>query len=209
MNKSLAEITPILAANMYHDPCDKMLKTYNEHDFNACYPLLTESKTRSEGVALVSNYVSQYSKYSSDQLSELLLDFNQLFIGPGKMNVPLWGSYYLNEDNLLCGPSTQKLQKRIDALGIAINTVDGDNQPIDHLSLVLQLVEFTLNENKTLELKAIVTEHLAPWAYRVAQLTIEHAKTDFYKGWGLLFKDYLDVLVKSNGIIVNERTLWG
>ncbi|GGI89770.1 molecular chaperone TorD [Shewanella hanedai] len=206
MNKSLAEITPILAANMYHDPCNKMLDTYNQHDFNACYPLLTESKTRSKGVALVSNYVSQYS---SDQLPELLLDFNQLFIGPGKMKVPLWGSYYLNEDNLLCGPSTQKLQERIDALDITIRTIDDDNQPIDHISLVLRLVEFTLNENKTLELKAVVTEHLTPWAYRVAELTIEHAKTDFYLGWGLLLKDYLDVLVESNGIIVKKLNLWG
>lgn len=206
MNKALAEITPLLAANMYHDPSDKMLEMYHQHDFNQCYPLLTQSKTRSEGVALISNYMKQYT---SDQLPELLLDFNQLFIGPGKMKVPLWGSYYLSEDNLLCGPSTQKLQKRIDALGIAINTLDGDNQPIDHISLVLRLVEFTLNEENILELKTIVTEHLVPWAYRVAELMIEHAKTDFYLGWGLLLKDYLDVLVESNGIMVKERILWG
>ncbi|ABV34969.1 cytoplasmic chaperone TorD family protein [Shewanella sediminis HAW-EB3] len=206
MNKALAEITPILAANMYHDPCDKVLEMYNEHDFSECYPLLTQSNTRSEGVALISNYMKQYT---SEQLPKLLLDFNQLFIGPGKMKVPLWGSYYLSEDNLLCGPSTQKLQARIDALGIAINTIDGDNQPIDHISLVLRLVEFALDEERSLELKAIVTEHLVPWAYRVAELTIEHAKTNFYLGWGLLLKDYLDVLVESNGIIVKEHTLWG
>lgn len=206
MNNALAEITPILATNMYHDPSDKMLEMYQENDFNLCYPLLSESKTRSEGVALVSNYMKQYS---SEQLPELRLDFNQLFIGPGKMKVPLWGSYYLSEDNLLFGPSTQKLQERIDALGISLSTVDGDNQPVDHISLVLQLVEFTLNEEKSLELRAIVTEHLVPWAYRVAELTIEHAKTDFYLGWGLLLKDYLDVLVESNGIIVKEHTLWG
>ncbi|QFU24802.1 molecular chaperone TorD family protein [Shewanella eurypsychrophilus] len=206
MNKALAEITPTLAANMYHDPSDETLEVYKEHDFNECYPLLTESKTRSEGVALVSNYITQYT---SEQLPALLLDFNQLFIGPGKMKVPLWGSYYLSEDNLLCGPSTQRLQKRIDSLGIALSTIDGDNQPTDHISLVLQLVEFTLQEEKSLELKVIVAEHLAPWAYRVAELTIEHAKTDFYLGWGLLLKDYLDVLVESNDIIVKELNLWG
>ena len=206
MNKSLAEITPILAANMYHDPSDKMLEMYQEYDFNQCYPLLSESKTRCEGVALISNYMKQYS---SEQLPELRLDFNQLFIGPGKMKVPLWGSYYLSEDNLLCGPSTQKLQERIDALGIKINTVNGDNQPADHLSLVLQLVEYTIKQIKIFEPKAIIAEHLAPWAYRVTELTIEHAKTDFYLGWGLLLKDYLDVLVESNDIIVQERSLWG
>ncbi|WP_299802591.1 molecular chaperone TorD family protein [uncultured Shewanella sp.] len=206
MNNALAEITPILAANMYHDPSDKILEMYQENNFNLCYPLLSESKTRSEGVALISNYMKQYS---SEQLPELRLDFNQLFIGPGKMKVPLWGSYYLSEDNLLCGPSTQKLQDRIDALGITINTIDGDNQPIDHLSLVLQLVEYTIKQNKTFELQAVVAEHLAPWAYRVAELTIKHAKTNFYLGWGLLLKDYLDVLVESNGVIVQERTLWG
>ncbi|WP_076415184.1 molecular chaperone [Shewanella sp. UCD-KL12] len=206
MNKDLAEITPTLAANMYHDPSDKMLEIYKEHDFNACYPLLTESKTRSEGVTLISNYISQYT---SKQLPTLLLDFNQLFIGPGKMKVPLWGSYYLSEDNLLCGPSTQKLQERIDALGIKLSTSDGDNQPVDHISLVLQLVEFVLNEGKTLELKVILGEHLAVWGYRVAELIIEHAKTDFYLGWGLLLKDYLDVLIESNGIIMKECHLWG
>jgi len=206
MNRALAEITPTLAATMYHDPSSEVLELYKENDFSQCYPLLTESKARSEGVALISNYMKQYS---SEQLPELLLDFNQLFIGPGKMKVPLWGSYYLSEDNLLCGPSTQKLQERIDALGIKLSTVDGDNQPIDHISLVLQLVEFLLKQEKSLELKIIVAEHLAPWAYRVAELTIEHAKTSFYLGWGLLLKDYLDILVESNGLIVKERTLWG
>lgn len=206
MNNALAEITPILAANLYHDPCEKMLETYKKYDFNQCYPLLTNSKIRSEGVALISYYMKQYS---SEQLPKLLLDFNQLFIGPGKMKVPLWGSYYLSEDNLLCGSSTQKLQECIDDLGIKINTVNGDNQPADHLSLILQLVEFTIKEEKTCELKAIVAEHLAPWAYRVAELIIKYAKTDFYLGWGLLLRDYLDVLVESNDILVHERRLWG
>ncbi|MDR8525475.1 TorD/DmsD family molecular chaperone [Shewanella fidelis] len=206
MNNTLAEITPILAANMYHAPSDKMLEMYQENDFNLCYPLLTESKTRSEGVALISNYMKQYN---TEQLPELQLDFNQLFIGPGKMKVPLWGSYYLSEDNLLCGQSTQKLQQFTDNLGIKINTIDGDNQPIDHLSLVLQLVQYTIKQNKTHEHKVIIADHLAPWAYRVAELTMEHAQTDFYLGWGLLLKDYLDVLIESNGIIVQERTLWG
>lgn len=125
-----------------------------------------------------------------------------LFIGVGMPLVPLWGSVYLDEENLLMGESTLALEDFLAKAGLASNT--GVREPQDHLGLVLSAIALLLERqaggvNAKDTMCEFIETHLSPWVPRCLELLAERAKSSFYRGVGDLTADLLQGIAEICG----------
>jgi len=138
-----------------------------------------------------------------------------LFIGVGMPLVPLWGSVYLDEENLLMGESTLQLEAFLSKAGLGSNT--GVREPLDHLGLVLsalgvlleRLADRVAGKNETKDcLRAFLEAHLSPWVSRCLELLDERAQSSFYRGVGKLTAALLQGLAEAYGAGQVEQKLY-
>lgn len=116
-----------------------------------------------------------------------------LFIGVGMPLVPLWGSVYLDEENLLLGPSCLKLEAFLAQADLAC--ILNAREPLDHLGLILSALAVFLerihkdggnNEDVLLIIKDLLEKHINPWIYRCLKLQSKEAQSFFYQALGQL-----------------------
>lgn len=124
---------------------------------------------------------------------QLEADYQALFIGPNNLPAPPWGSVYLDKESVVFGESLLALRAfcNIVALIFSLN----QNEPEDHIGLMLMLTAYLLDENQHL-LKPFLAEHFLPWAYRFLEL-FNATSTPFYQGLGILAEALLLDLQKN------------
>lgn len=119
-----------------------------------------------------------------------------LFIGLGMPQVPLWGSVYLDKENLLLGPSCLALESFL-AQADLVCTLHA-REPLDHLGLVLSALAVFLerfcndtvtNEGTAQVLRDFLGMHINTWVYRCLELQEELARSSFYQALGKLTKN--------------------
>lgn len=115
----------------------------------------------------------------SKQLDEA---YQILFIGPNALPAPPWGSVYLDKESVVFGDSLLRLREFLSNNQIAFSL--NQNEPEDHIGLMLMLAAYLAEENPIL-IKPFFVEHLLPWAYRFLAL-LNAENTPFYQGVGEL-----------------------
>ena len=64
----------------------------------------------------------------------------RLFIGPGRLDAPPYGSVWLDPDRRLMGPSTQRVTKHYRAAGVSLD--DETHDAPDHIAVELEFLHF-------------------------------------------------------------------
>ena len=78
--------------------------------------------------------------------ADLDRDYHRLFVGPGKLAAPPWGSVYLDSESVLFGDSCVALQRWMRARGIQLH--EGESrEPVDHIGRMLVLLSW-LSDNQ-------------------------------------------------------------
>jgi len=135
-------------------------------------------------------------------LQELRSEYQRLFLGPGPILVPIWESVYFDPEGLLFGERT--LEVREFYRKYHLESVHKNSQPEDHLAVELEFMiylinQYLTNENQTqrnellLDQKAFFQKHLGTWKDEFFQLSEKHCQNQFYRGSGLLLKEFLDL----------------
>lgn len=170
------------------------------------FPFAELSSEIKEGVELVSGYYLANNLNDLNNIQEdLYADYLRLFIGPGKVPVPLWESTYMNEDRLLFQIETLEVRKAY--LKYNLISPKLGQEPDDHLGLELDFVhklsELALenyHEKNEVALRSILTdqkifleEHLKKWVPLVSEKIILHARTMCYRGLGPLLEGFIEV----------------
>jgi putative dimethyl sulfoxide reductase chaperone len=141
-----------------------------------------------------------FMQASETELIEAKTDFNQLFVGPGTILAPPWESVYRSREHLLFDKTTHQVREQYHNFGLQF--IQENNEPDDHLSIELEFLmhlnDLCLNEEHhtrlvELLLKQIyfLDEHLLQWIPLFTEKIIKSAKTDLYKGAGMLLNDFL------------------
>ena len=178
-------------------PDEEMINTFVENQLDETWPELTGSETNQQGKKLLNSFFSQWQL---EQLTELKLDYGQLFFGPGEPTAMPWGSVYLGEQQLLNDRTTLELMAFYKQHEISFKL--DYHQPLDHIGLfygvIEQLLGMLLLESENQQAKdtlvVLLQRHMLPWSGRCLQLAKTHATTDFYKGIALLAEDFEAVL---------------
>ncbi|HSO66989.1 MAG TPA: molecular chaperone TorD family protein [Desulfatirhabdiaceae bacterium] len=139
----------------------------------------------------------QENAHSKDVIDMLRDGYVQLFVNDaGKISAPLYESCYESESGTLMGPAAVKMDHRLQAHGLSIQT--SGNEPPDHLAVELEFLYFLLfqgcqnNPSESLnEARQFAGETLSPFLRNI----LDRLKTD------LRFPIYTR-LVQALGIIV-------
>lgn len=121
----------------------------------------------------------------------------RLFTGLGMPKAPIWGSVYLDEENLLMGESTTALENYLRASGLVAQLEH--REPLDHIGYILSALAVFLErvnpENPDWgEIRILLGEHLLPWSGRFLELQNQYANTPFYQSIGVLADRFLTSL---------------
>lgn len=182
-------------------------------------PLETDQKDIIAGLELLQTWATQ--GLQDDTYLEMQADFTRLFIGVGKVIAAPWESVYFNEDRLTFEEETLQVRQWFRRFGLEAEKLF--NEPDDHIGLELTfLANLTsqaleaLDGDDTEKFDSLIqarneflTEHLLKWGFRWCDLVTENARTDFYKGIGLLTRGTLSYLAETNDLVVNRDEVVG
>ena len=114
-------------------------------------------------------------------LTPLLKTYRQLFIGPGHLIAPPWGSVYTDRDCVVFGDSTLELRGWMRAHGIVMDT--GEREPEDHLGLLLQQMAFLAQSRPEL-LDELLSKHMLTWSHHYLEELAKAARCGGIAGPG-------------------------
>ena len=119
----------------------------------------------------------------------LAQEYQHLFIGPENLQAPPWGSVYLEQEGTLFGETTQALHTFLMSEGIALDT--GQEEPEDHIGLMLWEVSLLAEDLRKDAVKIIVHRHLLTWANNYLEKLSAATKNNFYRGLAMLTNEAL------------------
>ncbi|MBN2372646.1 molecular chaperone TorD family protein [bacterium] len=161
--------------------------------------------------------IQQWTRSKGGSLNDILLDLERehtrLFITayPGNP-VPIYGSFYLDGDQLLMGASTVEVKRIYHGIGLTFN--EGMDKLPDHFSIEMEFAGFLLRlqhdrvnsagDGETAGIEAcrnlFLSEYLLPWAF----LFLERLKSSTKHGFFLpLARMAGEFMIYEKGIISN------
>ncbi|WP_409308996.1 Tat proofreading chaperone DmsD [Pectobacterium sp. B1J-3] len=198
----LAQTARMLGALLYYAPDDEQNVAILSQ-LRQCGQQLDWPYGQSNEVALATGLIAQGLQPDYDE--NLMVTWQQLFIGPDALAAPPWGSVYLDRENVLFGDSTLALRQWLYQRGIEPQFEQ--QEPEDHIGLMLMLVAWSA-ENQPDWVSDILADHLLPWAMRYLEL-LEHSTTHpFYIGLAKLTRLTLTDWQQSYGITVTEKDIF-
>lgn len=109
-------------------------------------------------------------------------EYDDLFIGVGKPEVMLYGSYYLS--GFLMEKPLAKLREHLSQLGFQRRLSVGE--PEDHVSALSEVMRVLVAGTEELSPAPVETQkeffqrHLSPWLPKLADALIQNARSEFY-----------------------------
>lgn len=129
----------------------------------------------------------------------LVWEYRRLFVGPGAMPVPPWGSVYTDRECVVFGETTLTLRSWMRRNGIARQ--GGEKTPEDHIGLMLLLMAWIANHRPEL-LEEYLRDHLLTWSSHMLEELEDAAQHSFYRGLAQLTKASLEGIAAEMGIQV-------
>ncbi|SMY32594.1 molecular chaperone TorD family protein [Photobacterium andalusiense] len=119
----------------------------------------------------------------------LATDFQQLFEGMDVMPAPPWGSVYLDREQVIFGDSLLRYREFLAQQQMALDT--GMREPEDQFGLMLLALANLIEQQQHEAAKALLEQHLLPWAYRYLELVEKSAKTKTYQYLAIAMQQWL------------------
>lgn len=120
---------------------------------------------------------------------DLMWEFRRLFVGPGALAAPPWGSTYTDRDGVVFGDSHTRLMEFMRARGI-IRLVD-EHTPVDHIGLELRLMAW-IARNRPEVLREFLGKHLFTWSSHFLGELQQRSTSALYQGLALLTRSTLE-----------------
>ena len=130
---------------------------------------------------------------------ELVWEYRRLFVGPGHLPAPPWGSVYTDRECVVFGEATLALRAWMRRIGVARTT--DERTPEDHIGLMLALLAYLAEERPVLK-DEYLRDHLLTWAPHYLEALEEAADHPFYQGLAALTRSTLLGLQEARGLEV-------
>ena len=156
-------------------------------------PFVEEAEARASLAAMVRGLAA-----GADN-EELVWEYRRLFVGPGHLPAPPWGSVYTDRECVVFGEGTLELRAWMRAHGVRRTT--DERTPEDHIGLMLALMSY-LARNQPDDLDEFLQIHLLTWSSHFLDQLIEAAGQPFYEGLARLTKASLEGIQAELGLDV-------
>lgn len=133
--------------------------------------------------------------------------FTELFRGPGKLPAAIWGSVYLDHEQVTYGNSWVDLRTWMRAHGIT--TLYCEKEPEDQIGRMMLLVAQVAADRPDLLLE-LLGNHLLPWVYRFFDYftPAAHEASPTYEGFAVLARTTLEDVQDLLGLVPAKRRLF-
>ncbi len=145
----------------------------------------------------------------NENLDDIIIDYNRLFIGPDILKAPPWASVYLSEKKHIFSEETLKVKSFYEKYQMDTQLLT--NEPADHISLEFRFMAILFShlqqadaKNKEYILRDIslfLNNHFFPWVGLCLKDIKQNAQTDFYKNIAILASFTMGNLQKHKSII--------
>lgn len=129
----------------------------------------------------------------------LMWEYRRLFVGPGHLPAPPWGSVYTDHECVIFGESTLALRAWMRAQGIQRES--DERTPEDHIGLLLALAAYLAAERPEL-VDPFLAEHVLTWAPHYLEQLEQAAEHPFYQGLARLTRASLQGMQQERGLTV-------
>ena len=130
---------------------------------------------------------------------ELVWEYRRLFVGPGHLPAPPWGSVYTDRECVVFGEATLALRAWMRRVGVVRAT--DERTPEDHIGLMLALLSYLAEERPDLT-DEYLRDHLLTWAPHYLEALEVAADHPFYQGLAALTRSTLLGLQEARGLEV-------
>ena len=130
---------------------------------------------------------------------DVVWEYRRLFVGPGHLPAPPWGSVYTDRECVVFGESTLALRAWMRAVGV--ERLADERTPEDHIGLMLALLSFLAAERPEL-VDDYLRDHLLTWAPHYLEALEEATEQPFYVGLARLTRLTLVGLQRERGLTV-------
>ena len=131
---------------------------------------------------------------------DVVWEYRRLFVGPGHLPAPPWGSVYTDRECVVFGESTLALRAWMRACGI--QRLGDERTPEDHIGLMLALLSFLAAERPEL-VDEYLRDHLLTWAPHYLEGLAEAADHSFYRGLARLTRATMLGMQQERELAVN------
>lgn len=130
---------------------------------------------------------------------DLMWAYRRLFVGPGRLVAPPWGSVYTDHECVIFGESTLDLRAWMRDHGI--ERITDERTPEDHIGLMLAMLSFLVQERPEL-VDEYAADHLLTWAPHYLEQLEQAAEHPFYEGLARLTRLSLEGLQQERQLDV-------
>jgi TorA maturation chaperone TorD len=191
-----SELYSLFAGLLLEVP-DRVLIDKSRQGFWAQFPLAAANSAMERGLHLLTTWSSGLAEEAPDSLSQLKTEFNELFIGPGKLQAPPWESIYRSDQRQVFGTATFAVREFYRQGGLQL--FRQGQYPDDHLGLeLLFMADLSRRMQQTdnyeslvqLQLQFLVAHPLA-WIEDFCK-QVRAGTSKFYGGMVLLLSGFLE-----------------
>ena len=193
------------------EPTKEFINLLKEEALLDVFPHGVTDGAITDGVELVGSYFNQADALEDAKMDDLVADYTNLFIGPGKLPAPPWESVYRSKDRLTFQEETIQVRHMFYKYQLESSKIH--KEPDDHVALELDFMghlstrildeakkkEKSWSQVKKLILaqKDFLNEHMLKWLPKFSDDVVTNSRTDFYRGFGKILIGYLRVESKE------------
>lgn len=204
-------ICGVLGKALYEYPDPAWLHSLAVEGVFSEMPLETTTPEVLQGFAVLQDWAAEVVQDTSGETYEALRDdYTRLFVGPGVLLAPPWGSVYFTRDRLIFQEQTLEVRNWYQRFGLAAEKLH--QEPDDHIGLELiflahlaQLGLAALDAGDDAQFMRIMAaqwrflqEQPLRWANQWCTDVIEFSRGKFYRGVALVLK----------GTLIDFRTMF-
>lgn len=154
-------------------------------------------------------YLDEHASDDPAQFAhELKIIYQNLFIGPMSIPVPIWESVYFDKEHLLFGERTLEVREAYAKYGMRY--VEKGHKPEDHLAIELSFMAYLIEQASSAciaakmlimaDQKAFFENHLSQWTDEFARLLFKATENPLYRGATRLLQEFMAVEKENLGI---------
>ena len=178
------------------------LAAIREMDIAQDWPFGSEGNAENALVNQAAMLIGQGSEECGEALS---LEYQRLFVGPGHLAAPPWGSVYMDRDKVTYGGTWIDLREWMRVCGI--ESEYDERVPEDQIGRLL-VMSSEVASQRCDALPELLGNHLLPWADRYFDLLAEDAELATYRGLAFLAKATFSDVQDYLGIVPASKRLY-
>ena len=168
----------LLGVLLYNEPSlTSVNKLINDAPFTEL-PYAAENEAVLKGLELMVNWLKSSNAEGLTDVARS--DYMRLFVGPGKLLAPPWGSVYLDKDRLIFDENTLVVRQFYERFGMKLK--EKYKEPDDHIGLELEFLAYLAEQGEEEAMVSFAKNFMLPWILRWNSDIQKNARTDYYKG---------------------------